>query len=165
MAADGQISLCSICPTRHPGWGIPRLACAMAGFFIKSNNNGAMELTRLPYIVWCSCQRNRIFARKSVAAIIVVGFEIDGNRDDKNFYLLFRKLFKYLKPYPNIMKRAIFILLVLLLLVSGCEDNEDEKMRDYQKCTTICSSVLSEDFVTLELCRQECKEKFLEEEK
>jgi len=61
------------------------------------------------------------------------------------------------------MKRVIFILLVLLLLVSGCADNEDEKIKDYEKCTTICSSVLSEDFVTLELCRQECKEKFLEE--
>jgi len=60
------------------------------------------------------------------------------------------------------MKRVIFILLVLLLLVSGCADKE-EKQKEYEKCTTICSSVLSDDFVTLELCRQECKEKFLEE--
>jgi len=63
MAADGQISLRSICPARHPEGGNPRLACAMAGFFVKSNNNGAMELTRLPYKVWRSCQRNRAFAQ------------------------------------------------------------------------------------------------------
>jgi len=61
------------------------------------------------------------------------------------------------------MKRVVFILLVLLLLVSGCVDNKDEKIKEYEKCTTICSSVLSDDFVTLELCRQECKEKFLGE--
>jgi len=35
MAADGQISLRSICPARHPEGGNPCLACAMAGFFKK----------------------------------------------------------------------------------------------------------------------------------
>jgi len=33
----------------------------------KSNNNGAMELTRLPYEVGRSCQRNRAFAKRSEA--------------------------------------------------------------------------------------------------
>ena len=62
------------------------------------------------------------------------------------------------------MKRVIFMLLILfLLLAAGCVDKEAEETREYEKCTSVCSSVLSEDFVTLELCRQECKKKFLEE--
>ena len=61
------------------------------------------------------------------------------------------------------MKKIILILLILSLLITGCTDIETEKRKEYEKCTSVCSSVLSEDFVTLELCRQECKEKFLEE--
>ena len=62
------------------------------------------------------------------------------------------------------MKRAIFIFLILFLLViAGCVNKESQESKEYEKCTSVCSSVLSEDFVTLELCRQECKKKFLEE--
>ena len=63
------------------------------------------------------------------------------------------------------MRKIILILLILSLLITSCIDTETEKGKEYEKCTSVCSSVLSEDFVTLELCRQECKKKFLEENK
>ncbi len=55
------------------------------------------------------------------------------------------------------------LLLVLSLLIVGCIDTETEKREEYDKCNSVCSSVLSDDFVTLELCREECQKTFLEE--
>ena len=59
----------------------------------------------------------------------------------------------------------LFILFVLVLLFStGCADNGVNKQEEYNKCTAVCASVLGEDFVTLKLCMDECKEKFLDKE-
>jgi PBP1b-binding outer membrane lipoprotein LpoB len=60
------------------------------------------------------------------------------------------------------MKKIIVVLFILSLFVTGCIGAETEKLEEYDKCNSVCSSVLSEDFVTLELCREECKKKFLD---
>ena len=63
------------------------------------------------------------------------------------------------------MKKIIItIFLIGILFIASCITNtEADKREEYNKCTAVCSSVLGEDFVTLELCRQECSKKFLEE--
>ena len=62
------------------------------------------------------------------------------------------------------MNKIVFLVFVLVLIFSyGCA-NADTKQGEYNKCTSVCASVLEEDFVTLKLCMDECKEKFLEEE-
>ena len=56
-----------------------------------------------------------------------------------------------------------FLLLLFIVLVSifsGCESNNDQA--EYEKCTSVCTSVLEDDFVTMKLCMDECKEEFLE---
>ncbi len=62
------------------------------------------------------------------------------------------------------MKKIILILLLIIILTASCtKDIEvDENEADYGKCTSVCSSVLGDDFTTMELCRKECKAKFLE---
>ena len=55
----------------------------------------------------------------------------------------------------------MFMLLVSLVFVSGCDADLEV---EYNKCTAVCSSVLEEDFVTMNLCVDECREKFLGEE-
>jgi hypothetical protein len=59
------------------------------------------------------------------------------------------------------VKLLILLLLVLLLISSVACINEEKKQQDYQKCTEVCASVLTEDYVTLHLCNEECKEQFL----
>ena len=67
-------------------------------------------------------------------------------------------------PY-NVMNKFIILFLIIILLFSASCINEDkEKIEEYNKCNSVCASVLSDDFVTLELCRRECEEKFLKEE-
>lgn len=63
------------------------------------------------------------------------------------------------------MKKTIITLFLIgLILITSCTNEIDsDKSKEYNKCTAICASVLSEDFITLELCRQECNKKFLEE--
>jgi uncharacterized membrane protein len=58
-------------------------------------------------------------------------------------------------------KIIMFMLLVSLVFVSGCDADLEV---EYNKCTAVCSSVLEEDFVTMNLCVDECREKFLGEE-
>jgi len=70
------------------------------------------------------------------------------------------------------MKKMINSILVIaligLFLAAGCiNDNSDidvvEKSKiDYNKCTAVCSAIVGDDFVTLNLCMEECKKKFLE---
>lgn len=62
------------------------------------------------------------------------------------------------------MKKLILIIsIIAILLITSCAtDTKVDKNVEYNKCTAICSSVLDEEFVILELCREECKEKFLE---
>lgn len=58
-----------------------------------------------------------------------------------------------------------FLMLFLIILVifsAGCSENVP-KQEDYEKCTSVCASVLGDDFVTMELCRQDCEKRFLEE--
>lgn len=62
------------------------------------------------------------------------------------------------------MNKIIFVVLAFVLLFSyGCTDNDTQKQEEYNKCTSVCASVLEEDFVTMKLCMDECREKFLEE--
>lgn len=61
-------------------------------------------------------------------------------------------------------KLKIIILIILLLLVvnfSGCVSEDKKGQQDYQKCVEVCSSVLTEDYVTMHLCNEECKQRFL----
>jgi hypothetical protein len=63
------------------------------------------------------------------------------------------------------MKRLLLAaFLIILVAMSGCfKDFKEEQQKNYEKCTSICSSVLSEDYVTLHLCNEECKKEFLGE--
>ena len=58
-------------------------------------------------------------------------------------------------------KIIIFILLISLIFITNCSNNIDYQ-EEYEKCTSVCASVLEDDFVTMKLCMDECKEKFLE---
>ena len=62
------------------------------------------------------------------------------------------------------MKKTInffsLLFIILILISSGCES--DDVQREYEKCTSVCASVLEDDFITLKLCVDECKEKFLD---
>jgi PBP1b-binding outer membrane lipoprotein LpoB len=63
----------------------------------------------------------------------------------------------------TMMRNKIFVLFfILLIFVNGCSNVDVNPQKEYNKCTSVCASVLEEDFVTMELCRQECREKFLE---
>ena len=61
-------------------------------------------------------------------------------------------------------KIAILFIVFILILSTGCVDEDAKKQEEYEKCTSVCASVLEEDFVTMELCRRECEEEFLKEE-
>jgi len=67
------------------------------------------------------------------------------------------------------MKKLIniifLIFIVVLVFTAGCEKIETTQQQEYNKCTSVCASVLGEDFITLQLCMDECKAKFLDEEK
>ena len=56
----------------------------------------------------------------------------------------------------------VFFLLILIISVSGCS-SDDKKMEEYNKCASVCASVLEDDFVTQKLCNDECRKKFLDE--
>ena len=64
----------------------------------------------------------------------------------------------------NMNKIAILFILFILVLSTSCVNEEVNKQEEYEKCTSVCASVLEEDFVTMELCRRECEEEFLKEE-
>ncbi|MBS3131105.1 hypothetical protein J4212_01615 [Candidatus Woesearchaeota archaeon] len=57
---------------------------------------------------------------------------------------------------------SVFLLVLSSFILSSCSA-ESEKQKEYSKCTSVCSSVLGNDYVTLDLCRKECRIKFLEE--
>jgi|TARA_B100002003_G_scaffold224144_1_gene229303 uncharacterized protein (UPF0212 family) len=64
------------------------------------------------------------------------------------------------------MKALLFIFCILILL-SACSN--DQKQQDYEQCIAFCSASVDSnaidpleneelDFVTIELCREECEE-------
>jgi quinol-cytochrome oxidoreductase complex cytochrome b subunit len=59
------------------------------------------------------------------------------------------------------LKNKIAIIFIFMLLVLGACGMETKQQQEYRKCISVCAAVLSDDFVTLELCRQECGKKFL----
>ncbi|MFH0868004.1 MAG: hypothetical protein V1831_01710 [Candidatus Woesearchaeota archaeon] len=61
-------------------------------------------------------------------------------------------------------KFILIIVIVILIFTSGCINNSTQKQKEYEKCTSVCASVLEDDFVTMKLCMDECQKKFLEEE-
>ena len=60
------------------------------------------------------------------------------------------------------MKKILIFLMVLFLVIAlvGCNDVTEDK-KAYKKCTSVCASVLGEDYTTLYLCNEECKNEFL----
>lgn len=65
------------------------------------------------------------------------------------------------------MKKLIniifLIFIAVLVFTAGCENIETKQQQEYNRCTAVCASVLGEDFITLKLCMDECKAKFLDE--
>jgi len=59
-------------------------------------------------------------------------------------------------------KYLILIFLFILIILTACVAENDDEQKEYVKCTSVCASVLGDDFVTMELCRQECEKKSLE---
>ena len=59
------------------------------------------------------------------------------------------------------LSKIILIFVIILIFPTGCIDQDAKNQEEYNKCTSVCASVLEEDFVTLKLCMDECKEKFL----
>jgi hypothetical protein len=52
---------------------------------------------------------------------------------------------------------------VLIIVLAGCNAKETDIQQEYNKCTSVCSSTLEDDFVTLDLCMEECKKEFPKE--
>ena len=63
--------------------------------------------------------------------------------------------------------KYLMLPVMLILLLSACAPKETsvDKQEAYKKCTSVCSSVLTEDFTTLHLCNEQCKKEFGVEEK
>ena len=59
------------------------------------------------------------------------------------------------------LNKIIIFTLLLLFLINSCSNNVDNQV-EYEKCTSVCASVLEDDFVTMKICMDECKEKFLD---
>ena len=63
------------------------------------------------------------------------------------------------------MRIAVILIIVLLVLLVGCENKEViERQEAYEKCTSICASAVGEDFTVIHICNEDCKKEFLEEE-
>lgn len=58
----------------------------------------------------------------------------------------------------------LFALIILILSIISCVNENTQKQQEYEKCASVCASVLEDDFVTMKLCMDECQKKFLEEE-
>lgn len=61
------------------------------------------------------------------------------------------------------LNKIISLFFIVLIFINGCSTETTDAQQEYNKCTALCVAIVGEDFVTLELCRQECEEKFLEE--
>ena len=59
-------------------------------------------------------------------------------------------------------KIILFSFFIILIFINGCYNGDVDAQNEYEKCTSVCASVLEEDFVTMKLCMDECEEKFLE---
>lgn len=64
----------------------------------------------------------------------------------------------------NAAKIAILFAIILLLFSASCANENSKKQEEYDKCASVCASVLDDDFVAMELCRRECRQEFLGEE-
>jgi len=62
----------------------------------------------------------------------------------------------------RMMTKLLFLIFLLSILLTSCSGENSEFQLEYEKCNAVCAAVLSDDFVTLELCREECSKKFLE---
>ncbi len=63
------------------------------------------------------------------------------------------------------MNKIILIFFVIVLIFSaGCVSKDAQRQEDYEKCTSVCSAVLTDNFVMMMLCEDECQKEFLEEE-
>ena len=69
-----------------------------------------------------------------------------------------------MKLLKEMNKIIIFTLLISLIFINGCSNEIVDAQKEYNKCTAVCASVLEDDFVTMKLCMDECKEKFLDKE-
>lgn len=65
----------------------------------------------------------------------------------------------------KILSKLIIIIILILVIASfWLVRQEAERQASYEKCTSVCASVIGDDFVKLKLCMDKCKEKFLEED-
>ena len=61
---------------------------------------------------------------------------------------------------------VLCIFLSISFILTACSNAELEKQKEYDKCTAVCAAIVDETgedaLVTLEICRNECKKKFLD---
>ncbi len=62
----------------------------------------------------------------------------------------------------KVNKVIILFFVIILIVSSGCVDR-DMQQEEYNKCTSVCASVLEDDFVTMKLCVDECQKEFPKE--
>ena len=64
----------------------------------------------------------------------------------------------------GINKIVLLSVMIMLIFSASCVKEQTPKQEEYNKCASVCASVLEDDFVTMELCRRECRNEFLGEE-
>ena len=58
-------------------------------------------------------------------------------------------------------KAFIVLVLISLLLLSGCWHPKAKNLSEQEQCDLSCTSIDPDDFLTLDMCRQECKKRFM----
>ena len=70
---------------------------------------------------------------------------------------------KHKKEKSTILLIAVLIGVFIIFILSMDYISEPELKFDdeYRKCTSVCASTLNEEFVTSNLCREQCKKELL----
>ena len=63
----------------------------------------------------------------------------------------------------KILSKAVFWAVIIAIIFSFYKiSQEAEKQENYEKCVSVCSSVVEDDFDSLKVCMSKCGEKFLD---
>lgn len=63
----------------------------------------------------------------------------------------------------KILSKAILWVIVIAIIFSFYKiSQEAERQKNYEKCVSVCSSVVEDNFDSLKVCMNKCEEKFLE---